>query len=457
MIIGLSGRIKSGKGVISNILVSMGFTKVTIASFLKSSISQLYNIDISYCYDQELKLKELNLPWNCDVAHRLSTIVGVDSLWRSGDKERVFLNVREALQYIGSDVLRRHDPDFHVKKTFEFNDDKNYVCDDVRFVNEKEFIEKYGGKCIFIIRPPEFDSLSNHISETTLNWKLFNHVIINDRDVSYLERSVKKFVDYLTIIEKKKNRVLIDIKQLSSELNLYGTATKLAAALECSRDKVIWWCRNLLIPVIDCKYQYDHSAFLKIDEETAYFAGVMSADGCIKSSGKSSNRFVVDLTNDDLDIILRFKKFVKTNKPVYSRKRNNGKTSYSLIINSPFIVENIKLWNLKPRKSKHNEVPEILLRDENKHLVGYWFVGLIDGDGSISKRGHIRCLASKEITDWLSAVYSDFNPRVYSEKGIENLFSISFHGKYATAISKVLPIHFGQQRKWSRIKASSMR
>lgn len=451
MIISLSGRIKSGKGVISDMLEAMHFEKVTIASFLKNSIAQLYNIDISYCYDQDLKLQKMSLPWDTKTAEALSKIIkeDVSALWKDGDRPKTFCNVREAMQYLGSEVMRQHDPDIHVKKTFNLQEGKNYVCDDVRFLNEKEFIEQLGGVCVYILRPGEWDSISNHISETSLNWSDFDHVIINDRDISYLEKRIKCFVENIKKENTGKKRSTINAKQLSNDLVKYGGSVALSEVWGCSRDKIIWWGARLLVPILDSKYRYDQEAFLSIDEQSAYFAGLISADGCIKKSG-NSNRYVVELANDDLNLIQRFKQFVRTDKPIYSRQRCNGKISYCLTVNSPYVVENIKLWNVKPRKSRLNEVPEILKRKENSHLIGHWFVGLIDGDGSITKHGHIRCLASKEIVEWLSDVYRDFNPRLYSEKGIDNLFCISFHGKYATALSKILPIHFGQERKWSR-------
>lgn len=457
MIISLSGRIKSGKGLISDMLAAMNFEKVTIASFLKNSIAQLYNIDISYCYDQKLKLQNLQLPWNKETAGVLSKIIGEDisALWKDGDEPKTFSNVRETMQYLGSEVFRRHDPDIHVKKALNLQDNKNYVCDDVRFLNEKEFIEQSGGFCIYIIRPGEWDSISNHISETSLNWSNFNHVIINDRDINYLERRIKSFLNNIKLESVGRKRLFINARQFSDDLDRCGDSTTLSKEYACSRDKIVWWGSRLLVPILKYKYQYDHKAFLSIDKQSAYFAGLISADGCIKKSG-NSNRYVVELANNDLNLVQRFKQFVRTNKPIYSKYKRNGKISYSLVLNSPYIVNNIKLWNIKPRKSRVNEVPEILNRKENSHLIGYWFVGLIDGDGCITKNGHIRCLASKEIVEWLGDVYRDFNPRIYSEKGIDNLFCISFHGKYANDLSKVLPIQFGQERKWSRLRNISV-
>jgi len=449
-LIGLSGRIKCGKSCIADHLVSNGYIKFSIADCLKKSISQLYNIDIDHFYDQNLKIKKLDLPWDKTLAQGLANILNVSlsDIWYSTDCDRVFINIREALQFVGTELLRRYDPDFHIKHTLNsLNPNYNYVCDDVRFANEKEFIEKFGGKCILIIRPDNWD-IYNHYSETSVNWKMFNHVIINNKDIKYLCSKIDNFVNYsntfLTQTEFKEMLVTI------------GNTTDMAKQLNCSRDKVVWWANKYLIPInLEKKYHFDRDAFLIPDQDSAYLAGLISADGCIKNSGRSKKSYILELSSNDKELIEYLQKYLKTDKPIYERIRKiNNKKQFTISCNSLFIIENLKLWNIKPRKSKYNEIPEILLRPENNHLIDYWFVGLVDGDGSVEKIGpdRIRCIASEQIIDWLCSVYAEFNPKKYSEKGIDNLFTINFHGQYARQLVKRLPL-IGLDRKWSRYKS----
>lgn len=456
MLIGLSGRIKSGKGHVSDYLVSKGFEKITIAGPLKKMIATIYDLDISYCYNQELKKKELNLLWNKNFAAKVSQFFNIPlhGIWLDDDVDIVFRDVRQALQHIGSEVLRRYDKDFHVKITLkDIDSNKNYVCDDVRFLNEKKEIEKRGGKCVIILRPNQW-SVSNHISETSLNWKHFVHVLVNNKDLNYLELKINKFINQEFIVKNKIKT--FDCYKLFDMLQKNSTKD-ISKELNCSRDKIVWWADRYLLHIDTTKYNYDNEAFLNINEESAYFAGLISADGCVKKSGKS-NRYVLELTSDDVCLINSFKMFIKTNKKPYKRIRNNGKIAYVMSIGSLKILENVKLWNIEPKKSKFNKVPEILLRDENKKLIDYWFVGLIDGDGCVNKdKGHIRCIASKEIIYWLADVYADYNPKIYSEKGIKNLFNINFHGKYAKKLAQRLPIHRGLERKWSFFNSISLK
>jgi len=352
MIIGLSGRIKSGKGYVSDGLINKGFEKVTVASFLKESISKLYDLDIDYFYDQSLKTKELNLPWNKSMAKEFSKITGedLDKIWLKTDESLVFNNVRFAMQHIGTEVFRRIDKNYHVKKMLSNLDvGKDYVCDDVRFPNEKETLEKYGGKCVYILRSNQWE-IYNHTSETSLNWTHFDHLLINNKDLLYLDKKMSSFLSNLIIESQGKKRFSISSGDLKKMLEKHGSTTSVANEIGCSRDKVIWWCNRYLISPPVNKYDFDHRSFLEVNEQSSYFAGLLSADGCVKYNKTGS--WIVELTSNDKELVDNFNNYIKTNKPSYVRKRYNGKLHYYSVVNSLFIVENLKLWNIKPRKSK---------------------------------------------------------------------------------------------------------
>lgn len=318
--LGLSGRIKSGKGHVSDYLIQKyGFERVTLAAPLKDAISKLYGLDISYCYDQGLKSKKLDLPWDKSHAERLAQIFGldIDNVWYPEDSPIVFEDVRQALQYIGSDVLRRFDNDFHINLVLKaLNPDKDYVCDDVRFLNEKNAIERFGGQSLLIIRPNQWE-FSNHISETSLNCTHFDNIIINDKDLSALEKKIDVFKSGFVISNSLKT-------------------------------------------------------FLSINEESAYFAGLVAAAGRIR---RPDDCYVLEFSHKDEDLVNCFVNFMKVKVPVDVKDN-----LYRITIDSVFILENLKLWDMKPGKI-WEEVPEILLRPENEHLIGCWFGGFLDGNG----------------------------------------------------------------------------
>ena len=108
-----------------------------------------------------------------------------DDIVRKEIGGHVFRNVREVLQIIGTDLIRKYSPDWHIDKTIErinsYGDDKIIAIDDMRFPNEKRKIEEIGGDVYFMIRPNYWD-VSNHPSETSLKYTDFcdSRIIIND-------------------------------------------------------------------------------------------------------------------------------------------------------------------------------------------------------------------------------------------------------------------------------------
>jgi hypothetical protein len=114
------------------------------------------------------------------------------------------LTIRQLLQIIGTDLIRVYNPQWHIQnlRTKMNNIKENssnvnnikFCIPDLRFLNEKQFIENLNGTCYVIIRPYATNvTISNHVSETQLNWSYFgNNIIINDGDKTQLLNMVKK-------------------------------------------------------------------------------------------------------------------------------------------------------------------------------------------------------------------------------------------------------------------------
>ena len=167
MIIAFSGRIGSGKSELAKICQNKGFEKLYFALPLKQLVANLIHVGIEDI--NPLKNVKLN-------------------------------TVRQLLQFIGTDIIRKYNPNWHVNKIKTMIDkDKNYVFDDVRFPNELKLIKELGGDCWFIIRPIIYN-VSNHISEISLTWKDFDDkVIINDGN---LEKFIYKWTVFFENYDK---------------------------------------------------------------------------------------------------------------------------------------------------------------------------------------------------------------------------------------------------------------
>ena len=458
VIIGLSGRIQSGKTTLADALTKQGYKKISIAEYLKRVVAKLYNIDERLLYNPSFKQKILDTPWkwNKKSAAKLAKIVGLETqdLWDG--KYIEFCSSRHALQYIGNEVFRRYDEDFHVKQTLLNLGTDNYVCDDIRYPNELEAFNKYGAYCIYILRPNNFE-ISNHMSEVALNWSRFKYHIINNKKKSSFIKVLMTFVENIEIEKSGKRRCSLSRKKLILLLKQYKYNTsKVANRLGCSRDKVVWWCKRYLIHLDRCYYRYDHKTFLIPTYKAAYYAGLLSADGCVKRSGKSQTCYMLELSSDDLSLVTGFRRFLNSNKRLYrSKRRSNDKIHKVVSVHSSYIIENLKYWNLEPRKSRRNKIPDII-RD-NPALIKAWVVGLIDGDGSIveytNRRGFIICiLASKEIVEYLSVFFSNIKSCISQEKNIDNLYNLRFHGKYARSLYNDIYQGYGLKRKWQKAR-----
>jgi len=300
MIICLSGRIKSGKSTIANDLVTnKGFKKISIAYFLKDSISKLYNIDIINCFDQNLKNKKRkDLRWDSEIAKKYALDHGLDynKLYFGSIDDKIFEDIRDALTYIGTNILRRYDENFHVKRALlEVVDDfENYVCDDVRFQNEKQAFEKAGAKCFFILRPHNFEYL-NHISETSLTCKDFSNFIINNSSFTEL------------IITA--NDAIFNNKKISIEV--------------------------------------DHTVFIYKNINDAFWAGFIQGNNSLHFDQKTQ-KYKLVISSEKNKIINDFCNFLKIGLFQYVTLGTPDKkpTQYVVETDNPFILENIKLWDI---------------------------------------------------------------------------------------------------------------
>lgn len=185
-IIGFAGRKRCGKTTLANFIKDEeSAVVITIANYLKRLCAELMKIT-----RKELMEKKDN-GYVCDIVpderwFRIidkETGIGIDNI-RNELKDIHITSIRQLLQVIGTDIIRKYNENWHVNKMLEeingYPWTRKIVIDDVRFPNEKEAIEKLSGVVFFIARPNCL-SVSNHISETSLKWQDFkeDRVIIN--------------------------------------------------------------------------------------------------------------------------------------------------------------------------------------------------------------------------------------------------------------------------------------
>ena len=178
MVIGLSGKIRSGKSRIASI-IKKTYEKNGLRCEIKSFAQPLYEI-ISRLYDTDIKTikkdKRDNLPIYINT--------------RKTNSGLKMSNYREILQTIGNTARDFGDQDIWVNALFGSNYEKvttdmannNVACwviDDLRFPNEAQRILDCNGKLIRINRPDAEEN--RHIVENSLNdWVEWDLIIHND-------------------------------------------------------------------------------------------------------------------------------------------------------------------------------------------------------------------------------------------------------------------------------------
>lgn len=189
-IIAFAGRKRAGKDMLANGVVKKcekgTAVVVTIADNIKFLCCELLNVS----YRTLNRMKDDGTTFEKKPDGRWFSVINREtgipqSVICDEIGDMVFTTVREMLQVIGTDLIRKYVPNWHVDKTVEriksYDENMIVVVDDVRFINEKCAIEKLGGDVFFVVRPNCWD-VSNHVSETSLHYSDFktDKVIIND-------------------------------------------------------------------------------------------------------------------------------------------------------------------------------------------------------------------------------------------------------------------------------------
>jgi len=214
MVIGFAGRMRSGKTELAKICQKNGYEKLYFALPLKQLCADILDISI----DELNRAKNENIPIEITIGKDVCKILSEETNIPIGTTietcdGKYLHTVRDMLQFIGTDYIRKYNSDWHVNRIREMiKDNVNYVIDDVRFPNEKRMIEELGGDCWFVTRTT-LDNVSNHESETSITWKdCMNKVIVNNSTLNELLFKWEIFMDNYTrscaIRDEEFNKIL---------------------------------------------------------------------------------------------------------------------------------------------------------------------------------------------------------------------------------------------------------
>lgn len=224
MIIALTGEIGVGKSTIAKSFLNKGYNKLSFADVMKNTCADVFPwIPRNAWWDAVLKETTFADMWvdglidhgamthrpvvlNRYVIERFNKVFNLDCSKvcdQKGYVMRQFGSPREALQLIGTEVLRATDPDCHVKATMAAviaSESTNWVNDDLRFDNEAQAIKDMGGYIVKIEREgvETKQGIVGHASEAGIDPKFIDCVYANG--IYSEERTIADAADMLILL-----------------------------------------------------------------------------------------------------------------------------------------------------------------------------------------------------------------------------------------------------------------
>jgi len=127
------------------------------------------------------------------------------------------------------------------------------------------------------------------------------------------------------------------------------------------------------------KARFNTQYFNDITNETAYWAGFIASDGCIRDRrDKNSMTLQLGVSKRDEDHLRKFLSCIDAEKePTFYTTKQGYETVVTSVSNKDFCMALQVNFNIGPRKSLTYEFPT--LEDE---FMAPFIVGYIDGDGS---------------------------------------------------------------------------
>lgn len=186
-LIGIAGRLQTGKDVIANRLIARwNFQRLGFADALKDEVRRRFRRTLLAFWS----VFESDIP--------PANVAAEDAVLELLIRTKPVV-VRELLQEYGTEVRRADDPDYWVHKWCQrasVNWERRLVVPDVRFDNEAKTIQRWG-YLVKVVRPAASEAAYDHASETGVAlWpdSAFDAVFDNSHTLDHLEALVDDFV-----------------------------------------------------------------------------------------------------------------------------------------------------------------------------------------------------------------------------------------------------------------------
>lgn len=149
------------------------------------------------------------------------------------------------------------------------------------------------------------------------------------------------------------------------------------------------------------KYYFNLDKIMQDSHEKFYWIGFIAGDGSIRDT---ENRLRIELKQDDMPHLEKFKNFLESNYPIKTRINNHGNQCAKIEVNSAQLRRYLAQYNIVQNKTETFVVPSELIPAE---YVFDFIRGFMDADGCISIRSDndspsLSFVAhKKEVLEWI--------------------------------------------------------
>ena len=207
-VIGIGGEKEAGKDTAAQILIDRhGYTRFALADPLKEMCAEAFVIDLADMHNPIKKEKKFKRKFVAKDEHVYQLLLISDRMGIKPTTQQAkavlaslsgksFSSIREILQYVGTDVMRKGIADNYWIDLFlaQIKNQTKVVVTDVRFLNERTLVKKMlGGKLVRIHR--NSSAVGEHSSENSLGADAeYDHVLHNDGTIEELQQKMQKII-----------------------------------------------------------------------------------------------------------------------------------------------------------------------------------------------------------------------------------------------------------------------
>lgn len=150
--------------------------------------------------------------------------------------------------------------------------------------------------------------------------------------------------------------------------------------------------KKLNLPTLNANNakSFNEKAFDVINDESAYWLGILLADGSVHIKNDSKKSHYLELCMKDKEHIEKFRNFLSSSHKISKRTvKSNGSIVYRIIIGSKYMCTRLIELGIKPNKT-YEKINFNNFVD--KQFLPSFIRGFFDGDGSIdlNPSNHIR-------------------------------------------------------------------